>query len=71
MFGRKADSPVHTRRGEGPSFQMLGEPPRAGAGRDLRCGVPEDSENWNLAGSDISSQRMMMMPTGYFLRHGQ
>ena len=40
LFGRKADSPVHTRRGEGPSFQMLGEPPRAGAGRDLRCGVP-------------------------------
>jgi len=39
LFGRKADSPVHTRRGEGPSFQMLGEPPRAGAGRDLRCGA--------------------------------
>jgi len=35
-----AVSLVHTRRGEGPSFKMLGEPPRAGAGRDLKCGVP-------------------------------
>jgi len=40
LFGRKAVSLVHTRRGEGPSFKMLGEPPRAGAGGDLKCGVP-------------------------------